>query len=748
MSVTRIKTSWRKIALYLSAAAVPLVLLIIIIILAARQCGVEQNCPPEVNSWQTQIRHRAQCAKGWQKFPVIVISLDGFRADYLNYNLTPTIELLIEAGSHTPFMYASYPTKTFPNHYTIATGLYPEVHGIVDNQMYDPNVGQTEDDHQFSMVHSENTKWWLGEPIWNTVQANGLKSAAYFWPGSDREINGTRPTYWLPYDRKASYYGRFDKVLDWLNLPQNQRPSIINVYLNEPDETGHRFGPESKEIREKLIFLDGLLNYFFISLWRNDLVHCVNTIILADHGMQQVTQNVFLATYVDTNGMIIFPGPVARIVLQDTKMNPDEVYEKLSCRNHPFRIYKRADIPKRFHYSSSNRIGDLIIDGNPGVKVWKDNDSSYYAVQGDHGYDYRMRSMHALFLAVGPDIKSGFKIRKPFQNIEVYNLIADLLDLTYRAPNNGTPGLLHQVLIKPPTLQPPHFVPLKKCLTGGEGALQFCKTCRFGLPQEQSEEQLTELVVSEKKTNLCYTTTASYGLIYDRNINLPSCIYAQIFPSQKMVDELQCIVTDGGNAACREFVQQENFLASKNMSLYPLLPFEESQNNEKFLPKDLIWLTAKWRCPMYSSFYHDVWTYLGQLILRYAQLYRNVLTFAGPIFDYNHDGLFDNEELVKSHSYVPSHYFCIAARCSTDWTPTKVCPGEISTISFAIPHRQKILNCQDRDSYLLMHSAKVKDIELLSGLRFFDSWGTEEALIHRLNEEDMWPQLSSILLRD
>ncbi|CDW53869.1 ectonucleotide pyrophosphatase:phosphodiesterase [Trichuris trichiura] len=671
--------------------------------------------------------------------------MDGFRVDYLKNNITPTIEQLIQAGSHAPYMYGSYPTKTFPNHYSIVTGLYPEAHGIVDNKMYDPEVGITEEDHLFTMTHSENTKWWLGEPIWNTVQANGLKSAVYFWPGSDREIKGRRPTYWLKYNQTASSYGRIDKILHWLKLPDTERPSVINVYFDEPDGTGHHFGPDSnQQLREKLLFMDGILNYFFTSLWRNDLVNCINAIILTDHGMQEVTQDIFLSEHIDTSGMEIFPGPVGRIMLQQPGMKSEEVYEQLSCQNLPLRVYTRSDVPKRFHYSSSNRIGDLVIDGNAGVKIWRDNDSSNYKVLGDHGYDYKVQSMRALFLAVGPDFKSGFKSSLPFQNIEIYNLIADLLNLKYRAPNNGTVGILHPIMVKPPILQPPDHMRLERCFTGNEETLQFCKKCAVGLPVPSSEVEMTTLVVSEQRPNLCYVSTSNYGLLFDRNVSLLSSIYALISPSQTVPEELECSVSHQKSSVCDALIKREQVLTRRNISLYALLPFTENKFTEKFKERDLTWLTAEWRCPMYDSFYQKVWLYLLRLILRYAQLYGNVLTIAGPIFDYNHDGLFDSDELASARDHVPSHYFCIAARCSTQWTPENTCSGEISTMSFAIPHKREILNCQERYAYLLMHTARVRDIELLSGLRFFDLWGVQEALIHRLHiNEDLWPLSSA-----
>ncbi|WAR23185.1 PDE-like protein [Mya arenaria] len=358
---------------------------------------LEQPCPADNNP---------QCP--WSAPPLIVVSLDGFRAEYLLRNLTPTMQKLRDCGVHTPYMRAAYPTLTFPNHYTIVTGLYPESHGIVGNSMYDSKHNGT-----FSISGSGkfDSYWWGGEPIWTTTQKHGKKAASFFWVGSEMNISGYQPDYWMPYDGSITYEARIDKAMEWLSMPDNERPELIMLYFDEPDHQGHGAGPDSEEVNTMLQRVDDLIAYLMGSLLSKKIDNCVNLILLADHVVQTET-----------------------------------IVESLQCKSANARVFSRKDIPVRHHYSNNDRIGEVVVDVHDSWLFEPKPTKS--CLKGNHGYDNVYKSMHALFLAHGPGFKQQFTA-EPFENIELYNVMTALLNIT-GAPNNGTSGSLDHMLTSPP----------------------------------------------------------------------------------------------------------------------------------------------------------------------------------------------------------------------------------------------------------------------------------------------------------
>ncbi|VDP20529.1 unnamed protein product [Soboliphyme baturini] len=243
------------------------------------------------------------------------MSFDGFQRYYLDRKKTVAMNFIKRYGSHAPFMYPSFPSKTIPNHYAIVTGLYPESNGIVENKFYDPQMKK-----YFSMKDDsyKDPAWWKGEPIWNTAQNNKMKSATHIWAGSEVKIQGKQPSYFAEYDPKFNFTKKVDKIIEWLNYNDTARPSVINAYFNEPDLVGHKYGPNSEEINAILKTVDGIPDYLMSSLLKNNLFNCLNIIILADHGMQKVHKGFFsIHQYIpDTKGMVISDGgPLTRILL-------------------------------------------------------------------------------------------------------------------------------------------------------------------------------------------------------------------------------------------------------------------------------------------------------------------------------------------------------------------------------------------------------------------------------------------------
>uniref|UniRef100_A0AC35GVL6 Uncharacterized protein n=1 Tax=Panagrolaimus sp. PS1159 TaxID=55785 RepID=A0AC35GVL6_9BILA len=258
--------------------------------------------------------------------PLIVISLDGFAREYLDRKLVPSLDLLAKCGARADFVYPSYPSKTFPNHYTIATGLYPEAHGIVDNAAYDPNISPILED----MKKTKFPQFFGGEPIWSQAVRHGKKMFCLFWPGCSFNITGYNPTKDLPYNRSLQYSQRVDMVIDWLQLPSTERPSMIMAYFDQPDYVGH-FHTTDEQVNLELQYIESVLNYLFTSLYTTGLMDCVNIVILSDHGMQFLRNKIFVDQVIDSKGMIVATGVVGRIHLANSSKTTEEVIDKFAC---------------------------------------------------------------------------------------------------------------------------------------------------------------------------------------------------------------------------------------------------------------------------------------------------------------------------------------------------------------------------------------------------------------------------------
>jgi predicted AlkP superfamily pyrophosphatase or phosphodiesterase len=386
---------------------------------------------------------------------LILISLDGFRYDYLNLYQPPSLKSLARGGIRARWMVPSFPSKTFPNHYTIATGRYPQNHGIVENNIYDPgfNAVFTLSDRR----EVENPRWWLGEPIWVTAQKQGQKSASVFYPGTEGVIAGTRPTYWKTYDSKMSNSARVDTLLSWLDLPREQRPTFLALYFSDPDDAGHDFGPLSKETKRAVLKVDAEIDRLVQGLKARAIFNRVNLIIVSDHGMATVRRRhaILLDKLFDINlaTRIFWTREIVSIFPREGHEN--EIYKSLKRKlPRQARVYRKAEMPARFHYSQSPRIAPLLVLPAEG---WILTNRKAFAemkakgeltgVKGGHGYDNRLRSMRAIFIAHGPAFKKG-RVVEPFENIQVYNIMTRILGLR-PAANDGDYRVAMKILARP-----------------------------------------------------------------------------------------------------------------------------------------------------------------------------------------------------------------------------------------------------------------------------------------------------------
>ena len=369
------------------------------------------------------------------KATVILISIDGFRPDYIERTASPALHILVKEGVQAKALISSFPSMTFSNHYTIVTGLYPEHHGIISNTFYDPDFNAT---YRMSGPTSRESRWWGGEPIWVTAELQGRISASFFWVGSETEIRGKRPTYWKNYDGKIPNSDRVDTVLSWIDLPVEKRPSLITLYFSLIDEVGHDYGPDSPKTLHAVEQIDSVLGRLIRGLRKRNIYDVVDVVLVSDHGMSQQSPDrvIYLEDYIDsTDARVVDWSPNLAIIPSSGK--EEKVYNALKNAHEHLKLYRKEEIPDRFHYRNNRRITPLLGVADDGWKIVRNRTQggSRRFSYGGHGYDPMLNSMHALFLARGPHFKSGFTAEQ-FENIHVYSILCRILSLK-PASNDG-----------------------------------------------------------------------------------------------------------------------------------------------------------------------------------------------------------------------------------------------------------------------------------------------------------------------
>ena len=388
------------------------------------------------------------------RVPVVLVSMDGFRHDYMSRTETPAFdEMKINGAYAQNGMRPSMVTKTFPNHYSIVTGLYEESHGIVGNSMYDSSMKNS----KFRMGNNpEYKEWWGGEPIWQTAEKLGIKSAVYFWPGS--ETNKTdgldEPTYLMPYNGSVPFKKRIDDVIGWLQ--EDDPPSLILLYFDEPDTTGHKYSPKSNQIITKIKEMDTQLSLLRRGI--SDTGIEVNLVIVSDHGMVSTpaNQTIEIASFFDlsqytTSGVLHISqtSPILSLHI-DREEHPQEyssILNGLRNVNPHMDVYERNQLPERWHLKGTTRIGDIVCLAEEGWTIIP-TASDYPPLKGQHGFDNKLDSMRALFIASGPSFISNSTLEEVYGNVDIFPLLCNLLDVpTEDIPlNNGTLTTFSEVL--------------------------------------------------------------------------------------------------------------------------------------------------------------------------------------------------------------------------------------------------------------------------------------------------------------
>jgi len=364
---------------------------------------------------------------------LIVLSLDGFRWDYPEKAYTPTLDSLANAGSRAESIIPCFPTKTFPNHYSIATGLYPDNHGLVLNNFYATDLKR-----EYSVYKRETVQdgaFYGGTPIWNAAESNGIKSATMFWVGSAADINDSKPSIWMEYNKQLSLDSRIDTLVNWLTLPENIRPHFIMWYYYEPDTQGHIHGPNSPQVIEEIEKLDDFLSQFFTAMRKLPEFDKLNFIITSDHGMSEISleREIFIDHLVDTSLIAFVDGgnPIMNIKAKEGKI--DEVYQLLLNSGTNLKAWKHGQLPEHLNYGQNIRTQDITVVADSSWSIgfsWQKYDG-----RGTHGYDNSIRDMHAIFYASGPAFKDNY-LHPQFNNIDIYPLMGNILDIELPA-NDG-----------------------------------------------------------------------------------------------------------------------------------------------------------------------------------------------------------------------------------------------------------------------------------------------------------------------
>ena len=380
---------------------------------------------------------------------VIIVSFDGFRWDYPTRSPASNLHRLMARGVHAEGLIPGFPSKTFPNHYTIVTGLYPGHHGIVANNILDSKTHRT-----FAPSKPKEQRdpmWWGGEPIWVTAQRAGQVAAAMFWPGTEAPIGGMLPRYWKPYDEEFPANARVAQVLRWMDLPEAERPTFVTLYFEDTDTAGHDDGPESKSVQAAIERDDGYLGRLLTGLEQRRILDRVNIVVVSDHGMAATSRDRVIAIddYISLSDVEISDiNPTIGIFPKAGEA--ESVYRSLAGAHPHLKVYRREETPAHWHYRDHQRIPPIIGVADEGWQVLRRStlrDILAAKVRGDsgqHGYDPTVMSMRGIFVAAGPAFKQGITV-PAFENVHIYNALAAALGVA-PARNDGDPAVARSLL--------------------------------------------------------------------------------------------------------------------------------------------------------------------------------------------------------------------------------------------------------------------------------------------------------------
>ena len=358
--------------------------------------------------------------------------MDGYRWDYQDRYETPFFDSIQQIGVKAESLQPSFPSKTFPNHYTIATGMYPNTHGLVSNAFYSSL-------HQDFYKIRDREKvgdgtYYGGEPIWVSAEKQGIKAASYFWVGSEADVKGIRPSIWKQYDGAVSYSARVDSVIGWLDKPYGERPKLCMLYFDEPDRVGHHYGPQSDSTQKMVEILDQQLLELTTQINQLAIKDSVNIIVLSDHGMGAISSDRYhvINQSIDTSKIeyVLGSNPVYMVKAKAS------YHQKLKAEFNALEgitAWDKADVPEHLHYGTHENIAPIVVVADSAWSISVSEPGAY--VGGTHGYDPTNKDMHGIFYAFGPSFKKGHT-QATFENIHIYELMCSLIGIA-PAENDG-----------------------------------------------------------------------------------------------------------------------------------------------------------------------------------------------------------------------------------------------------------------------------------------------------------------------
>lgn len=369
---------------------------------------------------------------------VILISFDGFRWDYPQRGLAPNLKMMEEQGVSALSLLPVFPSKTFPNHISIITGMYPENHGIIHNEFYDHFTGEKYKVGDGKSIRE--ARWYLGEAFWETAERQGIITVSYFWPGSELTLEYRRPTYFEYYDHNRPYHERIAGVIKWLQLPDEKRPHFITMYFDATDSKGHKHGPDSAEINGAIKQLDATLGLLFSELEKLEFSNEINVIVVSDHGMTNVdTKRMINIEKIlkDMDYKIQGYGPV--MMIDCSEQDEQAIYQRLRENQDHSKACLRENLPDYFHFKNHPFISPIILIAEMGWTLVDNKRKIALGLHnsgGNHGYDNHHRDMHGIFYAMGPEFKKGYPTGTLW-NIDIYPLLCKIFEIMPRQNIDG-----------------------------------------------------------------------------------------------------------------------------------------------------------------------------------------------------------------------------------------------------------------------------------------------------------------------
>jgi predicted AlkP superfamily pyrophosphatase or phosphodiesterase len=426
-------------------------LLVVLLLVSTAGCGFWSRTPPDLPEGSGGVNREEHRGKPH----VLLISLDGFKPEFLERFELPNLRRIAERGTRARYMLPVFPSLTFPNHYSLVSGVHPERHGLVANSFWDP--GRREGYALSSDAVTDGT-WYDAEPIWVTAERQGMVAACFFWPGSEAAIRpsgaaseapGIRPTIWNKYDGSIPNETRVQTVLEWLQLPEERRPHLVTLYFSELDSAQHDGPLDAPEVEAAARSLDRAMGLLLDGLEGLPVRDRLYVIVTSDHGMVETS----LEHVVRLDSLVAldeiergFSGPIASLHLKDPS-RAAAIRDQVNAGLARGTAYLRAEVPEQFHYRDHPRIGDVVVIME---EAWTLNASARQSTRdterwGMHGWDPSLPSMHAFFMIMGPDIRTGAVVPE-VRNIDLYPLMTELLQLRPAPGLAGQPGRLQRVI--------------------------------------------------------------------------------------------------------------------------------------------------------------------------------------------------------------------------------------------------------------------------------------------------------------